>query len=239
MSALIFRFTKIKDQMNDFSKEYFPEVKLVDIEHDLKPRRMSKLMIETDGNGSESRPSLVCSKVDKETPMCRLLMIQMAFGITYGGNCPLFKNYPLKKFLLILYDWIVIISFVVFEFFAFSNDVFNRLFENASNKGIMCVLFRFGALSMAIEFLSMKFMLLRYGWSIVHTIKSLGNPRPSCCVFQSIEQEIFRSDESVYSPLPADHPLHCDHVSPLCHSVSGSVHRFGQITDRRVQSRED
>ena len=160
--------------INGYSSEGFTELNLVSIEDNEFSRNMPKMMVESVKSKTEPVPGLVCYRVDRETPMCRLLMLQGAFGITYGGNCPMFKNYPLKKFCLILYDWVVIISFIVFEYFAYSNDVFNRLFENSSNKGIMCVLFRFSAFSMAIEFLSMKFMLLRYGWKTIHTIKSLG-----------------------------------------------------------------
>lgn len=112
--------------------------------------------------------------------LCRLLIVQVMFGITYGGNCPqpladlLGTNYMTKKRLLIIYDWLIVLSFGVFEYFAFNKDVFNRLFSRAEDKGVMCILFKMGALSMAVDFLVIKFMLLRYGWNTIKAIKSRG-----------------------------------------------------------------
>ena len=116
----------------------------------------------------------VCTAADRKSGLCRLLMIQMMFGITYGGNCPYFRNNPMKKFCLIVYDLIVIISFGFFEYFAFNGDVFSRLFAKSSNKGIMCILFKFAAFSLALEFLAVKMMLLKNGWNTIHSIKSIG-----------------------------------------------------------------
>ena len=115
-----------------------------------------------------------CTRADRQTGLCKLLITQTMFGITYGGHCPYFNNYPLKKALLILYDLIVIISFSLFEYFAFNGDVFYRLFNTSDNKGIVCILFRFAAFSLAIEFVAIKLMLLKNGWNTIHALKSAG-----------------------------------------------------------------
>lgn len=111
---------------------------------------------------------------DGQTPICRLLLVQLLFGITYGGNCPFFRNHRTKKYLLMSYDSAVIVCFIACDYYAFSNDVFNRKFSQSPHKGIMYMLFKFSAFSMAIEFLSFKFLILKNGWTTIHTIKSLG-----------------------------------------------------------------
>ncbi|CAG2181519.1 unnamed protein product, partial [Oppiella nova] len=98
----------------------------------------------------------------------------MAFGVSYCGNCPIFNNYVLKKAILISYDVIVIVSFGLFEYFAFSDDVFVRLFSKTTNKGVMSILFRFSALSMAIEFFAIKGLLLKNGWDLIKAIRNTG-----------------------------------------------------------------
>ena len=115
-----------------------------------------------------------CSNQVGQIPICRLLLIQMIFGVTYGGNCPFFKNHPTKKIILISYDCLTTIAFLAFQFFAFSNDVFNRQFADSPHKGIMFVLFKFAAFSMTIEYLSIKILMMKNGWTTVHKIKSLG-----------------------------------------------------------------
>ena len=134
------------------------------------------VMKDTDKEEETEMKKIECHRLG----LCRLLTVQVMFGITYGGNCPkplaglLGTNYVTKKRLLIIYDWLIVISFAVFEYFAFNKDVFNRLFSKSENKGVMCILFKMGALSVAIDFLVIKFMLLRYGWNTIKAIKSRG-----------------------------------------------------------------
>ncbi|CAG2105538.1 unnamed protein product, partial [Medioppia subpectinata] len=120
------------------------------------------------------RDKYQCSAEEKRSGLCRLLKIQMAFGVSYCGNCPIFNSYVLKKAILISYDCIVIISFALFEYFAFSNDVFSRLFNKATNKGIMSILFGFAAFSMAMEFFAIKTLLLKNGWDLITVLRSIG-----------------------------------------------------------------
>ncbi|CAG2109368.1 unnamed protein product, partial [Medioppia subpectinata] len=125
------------------------------------------------GVGTRDDP-LKYSDEERRSGLCRLLWIHMFFGVTYCGNCPRFNNYPLKKAGLILYDCVVIVMFAAFEWFAFTDDVFTRLFYNVNNKGIINLLFRFAGLSVAVEFFAIKLMLLVNGWSLVRVIKTTG-----------------------------------------------------------------
>src|SRR5882724_6576476 len=67
-----------------------------------------------------------------------LFRIQALFGVTYCGNTPLGEsNGTLIKVLLICYDLSICGFFIGFELFAFNEDVFNQMFSQSTNKGVM------------------------------------------------------------------------------------------------------
>ncbi|CAG2166916.1 unnamed protein product, partial [Oppiella nova] len=118
---------------------------------------------------------------DRESGLCHLLFMQLIFGVTYCGNCPYFDNYRAKKTMFIIYDCVTIVSFALFEWYAFSDDMFTRIFMVTKNKGVLKILFHFAGISLMIEFFSIKGMLLKNGWKLIKAIRHTGSANIARC----------------------------------------------------------
>lgn len=107
-----------------------------------------------------------------------LLKFQCLFGVTYCGNTFVDLNNKLSllmKSCLVLYDLLFVVLFMTFEFFAFTDDSYNRTFDsNESNKIIMNIIFSLSAFTMAIEFTVIKFVALFRGKTIIRNLMSFG-----------------------------------------------------------------
>jgi len=107
-----------------------------------------------------------------------LLRLQSIFGITYCGNCgnTSSKNVAaFRKSLLVLFDFMIMISFIGFEYLAYDEGAYNRVFTTSSNKMAMRLIFLVSAFAMAIEFFIIKIMTLVNGSNIISTVLSFGN----------------------------------------------------------------
>ena len=107
-----------------------------------------------------------------------LLKFQCLFGITYFGNTFVDLNRKLSLFIktcLVCYDLLLVVLFMVFQYFAFTDDSYNRTFSsNESNKMIMNIIFTLSTFAMAIEFNVIKFVTLFRGKTIITNLMSFG-----------------------------------------------------------------
>ncbi len=107
----------------------------------------------------------------------KLLDFHTSVGITYCGN-GLNRSekviLTLKKTLLIVYELITIISFVVFEYLVFSKESFNSFQNSGSKKIVLSFILTLSGSGMDIEFLSVKIITLIKRSKIVSTLLLFG-----------------------------------------------------------------
>ena len=113
--------------------------------------------------------------IKSERSLCHLLRVQAIFGVTYFGNLS-FDSQPnlLKRLPFICYDLFFCLLLCTFEWRAFSNESFNRLFGRSSNKGIMSFVFRAAAVSIGIEYFVIKGNLAFNGSKLTSVVNSFG-----------------------------------------------------------------
>jgi hypothetical protein len=110
--------------------------------------------------------------------LCKLLKFQNSCGVTYFGKCEGSRSsrrkYLFRKVSLIIFETFTIISLFLFQYLAFSQKVYDRLFNKSSKKIIMSFIFNVSGFAIFAEYLILKLYALISGSKIIDTIVSIG-----------------------------------------------------------------
>jgi hypothetical protein len=110
--------------------------------------------------------------------LCKLLKFQNCCGVTYFGKCEgsrsSRKKYLFRKVSLIIFETFTIISLILFQYFALSQEVYDRLFNKSSKKIIMSFIFNVSSFAMITEYSILKLYTSISGSKIIDTIVSIG-----------------------------------------------------------------
>jgi hypothetical protein len=110
--------------------------------------------------------------------LCKLLKLQNRCGVTYFGKCEGSRSsrrkYLFRKVSLIIFETLTIMSLLLFQYFAFSQEVYDRIFNKSSKKIIMSFIFNVSSFAMIAEYLILKLYTSISGSKIIDTIASIG-----------------------------------------------------------------
>ena len=157
----------------DFNDSKFKEKEEVMKDKDMKSKEVEA---KTEANGWSAYYNILNKYLGSNDDLCPLLRVQGIFGITYCGNTPFGKSHSgLKKIGFVLYDSLFIILFLLVEYIVYSDDTFDRIFRQSSDKGIMNMVFKVSGLAIAVEYIAIKALLMVNGRDLYMSIHAIGS----------------------------------------------------------------